>query len=260
MPVKAGIPTGKYKKLLLSETGVLQEIPRISSQLMELENLTKSGELQIYEVLTLFILIFVRSRSARVVGCSPGERIDGREGIHSSSKSIESLPENLKPLFTGGVNCSTIYEYINKYRILKLPGEIQEFLKILPVNNYNILLTDRELDPEDMLKLQSEGRRAVTLSFANALSGRFIHARDAFEFLLHDVSHAYTFFSNIYLHKEQVDFFKKLRRYGKLFDPYKKINNFIIKFNYLISDMNSHPEHLNAYLLAILREAKNSQR
>jgi len=81
---------------------------------------------------------------------------------------------------------------------LKLPGEIQEFLKILPIYKYNVILTDRELEPEEMLGLQATKKRAITLSIENALGGIFVYGRDAFEFLLHDISHAYTFYSNLY--------------------------------------------------------------
>lgn len=258
MPVDTGVPFGKYKKVLLSNPEILEEIPKISRKLRELENLQEAGLLQTYEVLTIFILIYLNSRSERYLSRLPKKEITSIPALEAGENSlkIQDLPQILQSLF---LNCSTydtIFEFLIQYRFLKLPGEIQEFLINFAKHKYNIVLTNKDIEPFEMLLLQSSGKRAVTLSFQNAYTGTLIERRDAFEFLLHDISHAYTFFHESYDMNGQVDFFKKILRHFKFFESYKQIKGFEKKFIYLISDMNSHPEHLRAYLRATLKEAR----
>lgn len=87
--------------------------------------------------------------------------------------------------------------------------------------------------------------------------------RDPFSFLLHDLVHAYKMFGNDYLLNGQIGFYRAML---KLFDPITSVSKkqfildellefdleFAEQFEYLISDMNSHPRHLFYYFKAIL--------
>jgi len=79
---------------------------------------------------------------------------------------------------------------------------------------------------------------------------------DAFEFFLHDLEHAYKFFHSPALYAGQRAFFRALDAAltRGAFLPYLDEAVFAGKFRYLMSDMNTHPEHSRQYLRAILIE------
>lgn len=91
-----------------------------------------------------------------------------------------------------------------------------------------------------------------------------MNERDPLSFLLHDLVHAYKMFANDDLHAGQIQFYKQLL---KLFEPKSSLDHlfqsnlndllnsdpeFSKQFDYLISDMNSHPRHLFLYFKAII--------
>lgn len=122
---------------------------------------------------------------------------------------------------------------------------------------YPIQLIHRVLLPTEVLNLQAHGNRIVTLSYLDSISGDvMIGNRDAFEFVLHDISHAHTFFYSYYDPKGQITFFRFLKNHIGLLGPYVLDKEFQRKLDYLLSDMNSHPEHLKSYFRAILSESK----
>ena len=87
-----------------------------------------------------------------------------------------------------------------------------------------------------------------------------VEGRDPLSFLLHDLVHADKFFSKFLLSHDQVNYFIDLKaRYQRgEFNELLKQQEFNKKFDYLISDMNSHPEHMKAYLNHIILEAQNT--
>lgn len=111
--------------------------------------------------------------------------------------------------------------------------------------------------PREILRMQARGRRAVTaLTAWPRMCRPVLHKPDAFAFFVHDLEHAYKFFHSPALHAEQRAFFARLERACDrgVFAPYLEDPPFVEKFHYLMSDMNTHPEHGRQYLRAILVE------
>jgi hypothetical protein len=86
--------------------------------------------------------------------------------------------------------------------------------------------------------------------------------RDPLSFLLHDLVHAYKMFSNPYLFNGQVGFCRAMLRLyadqtalAELQSLLEADEKFADAYDYLISDMNSHPKHLFFYFKAILINA-----
>ena len=116
--------------------------------------------------------------------------------------------------------------------------------------NYPIDLHFNVPSALDLLKLQAEGRRVVSLFVGRDQMCQKQLFRDPMTFVLHDLEHASEFFFDQGLFKDQRKFYasiyeKYLRGYYNeaLCDEY-----FRAEFEYVIADMNSHPEHLNATL------------
>ena len=105
--------------------------------------------------------------------------------------------------------------------------------------------------------MQVEGTRPVTvLSEWPRLHDPVLAKPNAFAFMVHDLEHAWKFFHNPEMHLQQRDFFRLLftaLEYGS-FDVYLSDPAFSAKFDYLISDMNTHTMHASQFLRAILVE------
>jgi hypothetical protein len=79
---------------------------------------------------------------------------------------------------------------------------------------------------------------------------------DAFAFFVHDLEHAWKFFHSPSLRDGQREFFTMLEAAFDrgVFTPYCSDAEFVARLHYLMSDMNTHPEHGRQYLRAILVE------
>lgn len=111
--------------------------------------------------------------------------------------------------------------------------------------------------PLEILRMQARGCRAVTvLAEYPRLCQPVLNKPDAFVFFRHDLEHAYKFFHSPVLHAGQRAFFAVLEDACDrgVFVPYFSDSGFTGKFHYLMSDMNTHPEHSRQYLRAILVE------
>lgn len=111
--------------------------------------------------------------------------------------------------------------------------------------------------PTEVLRMQARGCRAVTvLTEYPRLRQPVLNKPDAFAFFLHDLEHAYKYFHSPDLHAGQRAFFSILEQAfdRDVFAPYFDDAEFIARFHYLMSDMNTHPEHSRQYLRAILVE------
>lgn len=109
----------------------------------------------------------------------------------------------------------------------------------------------------EVLRMQARGHRAVTvITQYPRLCQPVMNKPDAFTFFLHDLEHAYKFFHSPALHAGQRAFFAMLESAidRGVFEPYSDDAEFVSRFHYLMSDMNTHPEHSRQYLRAILVE------
>lgn len=121
--------------------------------------------------------------------------------------------------------------------------------------------------PEAVLRAQARGTRPVTaLCEYPRMLRPVLDKSNAFAFFLHDLEHAYKFFHAPALHAAQRAFFSALLALvaSGAFARHRADSLFAAKLDYLMSDMNTHPEHGRQYLRAILvehcrrREAKEA--
>jgi len=108
-----------------------------------------------------------------------------------------------------------------------------------------------------ILRAQARGTRPVTAITAYPrMLAPVLTKPDAFAFFLHDLEHAYKFFYSPALYAGQRAFFVALETAidRGMFACYVRDPVFADKFTYLMSDMNTHPQHSRQYLRAILIE------
>lgn len=111
--------------------------------------------------------------------------------------------------------------------------------------------------PSEVLRAQARGTRVATaISSYPRLLQPVLTKPNAFAFFVHDLEHAYKFFHDPALYAGQRAFFATVAAAlaaGTFAVPMRD-PVFVAKFQYLMSDMNTHPEHSRQYLRAILIE------
>jgi len=113
--------------------------------------------------------------------------------------------------------------------------------------------------PIQMLEMQAQGFRCVTLLRAqNWFRHSFDHKRNLRDFVIHDLEHIWQMFENPQLTWQQIQFSKKLYELtiAGEFDSLRNDPNFSGEFNYIISDMNTHPAHMFATLKSLIQRQK----
>lgn len=167
--------------------------------------------------------------------------------------SNEELPQFLRPCF-------------ERYQFAQVSANVPVALLAWLSADWPLTLIDSVPGPYEVLEMQARGTRPVTaVASYPALYQPILDKPNGFAFLVHDLEHAYKFYYDVRLHAGQRRLFGLLLRavLDGIFDRYQADPVFSEKFDYLISDMNTHAVHSLKYLSATLietllrREKKN---
>lgn len=150
-----------------------------------------------------------------------------------------------------------LLDYLERYQFRGVTANVPVALSQWLRGAWRLELREDVPSPRDVLRAQARGTRQITA--ISASPRRFEPVLDkpnAFAFFLHDVEHAYKFFYSPALYNGQRAFFAALEAALErgVFAPYVDDPTFVEKFHYLMSDMNTHPQHGRQYLRAILIE------
>ncbi len=140
----------------------------------------------------------------------------------------------------------TLLNFLGTTKIPKLSQRAQETLINWLNGNWPIIMTDKIPSPKEMLEIQANGKRFV--SYLPHLKGPILEKEDSWDFMLHDLMHAERFFHSPSLYKSQVGFFKWLLD--------QSLNLVGFEWDYLRSDMNTHPLHALKFLKHLLDSKK----
>lgn len=157
----------------------------------------------------------------------------------------------------GAAHDELLIRYFERYQFLGVIPNVNIALVRWLQGRWPLVLCEHVPLPAEVLDFQARGMRPVTLicDAARALLP-VLRKPDAFAFMTHDLEHAYKFFHEARLHDLQRSFFAALQtaQQRNVFAPYMRDAEFRTRFEYLISDMNTHPVHSVQYLRAILVE------
>ncbi len=139
-----------------------------------------------------------------------------------------------------------------------IPESAHQSLEAWLFQKYPLVLFVEVPDVQTVLKLQSEGKRCVSVIRDPQLINHYILGeRDAFSFTIHDLIHADHFFSDprqMYIQIGFSRFMKVLAETSMIQQALHSNLRFNEQFEYAASDMNSHGAHLCKYLKAILQQ------
>ncbi len=230
MPWENGLSYGSFKKILIPVSELKLESVKLQEEISQLELLYENKILTGVDTCFRFILLY----------------FEVRLGNRAFLKTGRPLP--IKEDMLG---------FLDSVRFFGMPDTVRQALYHWKRGEWQIQLVSNHPTGKEMLLAQSQGYRLTTIDWDAAKSGELIEEkRDAFEHLLHDLAHAYMFFRDDYDYPGQVNFFKNMYLEFDQFESYLQSDDlFRKKFEYCISDMNSHPAHLMSYWTAIKREA-----
>ncbi len=150
---------------------------------------------------------------------------------------------------------TTLFDLISQFAFYGIPVSINRALTRWFEGVYPLQLWTDIPTPDELLRVQTEGSRGVTVFEDEKFLSQMINPlRDPFEFILHDLEHADRFFLEPENHKGQVGFFKILHRFWQhpdLQTMYAQDDVFQHEFDYLMADMNSYSVHMLQYMKAI---------
>ena len=151
----------------------------------------------------------------------------------------------------------SLLDWLERYQFRGVIGNVPVALVQWLRGAWPLILREDIPKPLDVLRMQARGTRAVTLITAWPRAREpVLNKSDAFAFFRHDLEHAYKFYHSPALYAGQCAFFAKLEAAVDrgVFAPSFDDAEFVTRFHYLMSDMNTHPEHSRQYLRAILIE------
>jgi hypothetical protein len=136
-------------------------------------------------------------------------------------------------------------EWLSHYRYLRIGDDIPGALRAWLQDDWPLRLTERIPGPREVLRLQAEGIRPVTLIGFPRAAQPILHKANGHDFLVHDLAHAWKFLHDPRQYRLQCRFFQWLQRAleSGLFDEWLTDAAFAEQMDYLISDMNTHPVH-----------------
>lgn len=163
---------------------------------------------------------------------------------------LGELPSDLE-------NCSVI-EFFSSHLLRSFPVRAQRAVFWWLMGQYPLLLCEQIPSAYEMLKLQSQGKRVIWLPQTPEQFRHYFHGKDPLQFVIHDLKHADEFFADTPCYTEQVLFYQRVLRLFEegVFDLLIDADPlFKEEFEYVIADMNSHPQHLKMTLNAIVRHS-----
>lgn len=157
----------------------------------------------------------------------------------------------------GAARIQCLLRYFERYQFLGVIPNVNIALVEWLHGRWPLVLCEHVPLPAEVLDLQVRGLRPVTLICdADRARRPVLRKPNALAFMTHDLEHAWKFFHAPRLHELQRGLFAVLQTAQRrgVFAAYARETEFRTRFDYLISDMNTHPVHSLQYLRAILVE------
>jgi hypothetical protein len=209
-----------------------------------------SGELADADAVALTLIVRILHNKGR--RSFQGERKSAVQTDFNPAIKISAYCRDL----TFELPTDDLWELINHHRINGLQERIQWVLLNWKRQQIQLSITEKIPTPFEILSLQALGQRVVTVFWDESQVGSQITAtKNDFQFTLHDLEHAERFLTQNY--QGQIQFYQNLLKLYQsgAFQNLIKDPDFNMDLEYLMSDMNSHPQHQLQYLDAIIIKA-----
>jgi len=174
------------------------------------------------------------------------------------SEIFEGSPILIPAKLSSSMN---LFDFLNAHRIKALPESCFRSLCYMRTGRYPLRLSSGVVSPFELLQIQLRGERIVSIDEDfSAWPERLYSGRDYLGFVIHDLIHADHFFFEPQHRDGQLGFYRFVNSFVsdesllRLFSSEESlgVSAFREGFEYIISDMNSHPLHLFQTLHSLL--------
>lgn len=233
---------GSYKKVLIAENLLG---PQRDTLISCIDALTKLS-LKPHELCTLYILLFLRIRHPK----NWLQKKSNDSAPDASSKILDLIPAEfqLNDWEKNKLKDLTLIELYKNYNLKGIPKAVNRTMLNWILGNWNIVLLSHIPSPRELLKLQTQNSRCITLTLGHDEIDRLVlSSRDPLSFVLHDLHHADCFFNQKETQKGQLGFYslvEKIYDQPLLKSTLKEDKQFKSEFDYVVSDMNAYVIHL----------------
>lgn len=157
-----------------------------------------------------------------------------------------------------------LFQVINEVYIKAIPETALRALTFFTNQTYPLEIVQYVPTPQELLTFQLQGKRIISFNEnIDSWTHTLYHGRDFLSFIIHDLIHADHFFSNPNHRAGQLGFYRCIQAILEQTTLLNFLKNAVFKeaFEYIISDMNSHPIHLFKTLKArVLQVVKNDSK
>lgn len=233
---------GSYKKILIAEDLLGLGRDTLVKNIELLQNLP----LLPYEFCTLYILLFLRIRH-------PKNWLQKKTQFQTklwAKKILDIIPPefNLTDWEKEKLKNISIHDLYLYYNLKGIPLAVNRTMINWLEGKWNITLMTRIPSPRELLKMQVQNTRCITLTVKEDEIDRLVlSSRDPLSFVLHDLHHADHFFNHEEVLKGQLGFYslvEKIYDEPLLKQSLKGNPQFKSEFDYVVSDMNAYVIHL----------------
>lgn len=177
--------------------------------------------------------------------------------VHRRKKNWRgSLFRWFSPLKTTTLASNEFLEFWCNNTLRGIPHKVNQVLINWYLGYYPCVLIHHVPTAEEMLIIQAQGKRYVTVFLTlKEWKEEIHHGRDHFSFTVHDLIHASEFFQSEMLKNAQIVFYKKLLNHYPYLKELSTSAEYQHSLHYLISDMNTHPEHMEVYFQGLLKRS-----
>ena len=262
---------GGYRPILVDESLLIQEAEKLETPLSLLKDkkLQETHFLSKQDMAAYYLIVYLNQRYPNCFLESYNPIITDNTVKIEESQALRNLSINFKSKNVANklekLKTETLFELINNFSLHSVPYSaryalVNWYAKSSKYHNLEVFINEIP-SSECVLRMQADTKRCVSL-ICNKIDRLVMNERDPLSFLLHDLVHAHKMYNNDYLMRGQIGFYRAIL---KIYDDKKGYEliqqltandkKFNDEFDYLISDMNSHPKHLFYYFKAILINA-----
>jgi hypothetical protein len=240
------IRKGKFRKKMATLPQLLEEAPILEERFRPFFLRYERNEISPAELCAHWVFEYVKVRYPDRWWGSKREKIS--EPLSSFLCSLgELIPNPLKAEHRLLERYATLGDIFNERSLLSTPLAVNRSLLKWEEGEYPIVLFERIPSVEEVLGLQVEGKRCVTVFRSQESLSRFIlDERDPMSFCFHDLIHADHFFHSNEMKHGQIGFYRLIKSLmdNGLLDLLTKDERLAYWLEYYVSDMNSHCVHL----------------
>ncbi|MFS4457709.1 hypothetical protein [Bdellovibrio sp. HCB2-146] len=256
--------SGRFRHRLLDDDFLQQKSSSAHQCLSPFFVLWQQGRLSDAEISAVYFTVFSFLRRPQDFLGGPHNEFALLET--SSDFSCRIFVDILKPLLPSDLRNSkslgrfesetAFLPFVCAHSFRSIPISVLRSLAAWNTGQYPLKLWTTIPSPEEVLVLQTQGQRCVTMFIKTEEMAELVSdGRDAFGFLVHDLIHADHFFLDPAKAQAQIQFSQKLLVLWEspfMQELLQKDAVLLGEFHYLMSDMNSVPLHLMKTLKALL--------